>query len=103
MFIFCNKTVCCVDNCLSTAIILLQTENMSLRVVFIELQNVLDSCSAKGIDALTVITYHANIPMNHSEPFQNNILGIVCVLIFINQYIFELRTNFFQGIREVSK
>ena len=51
--------VSCIYNDLCRTVVLLQTEDMMVRIVLLEVQDILDLGSAECIDGLRIVTYHA--------------------------------------------
>src|SRR4051812_29054227 len=61
VLIISNDLVCSAYYGFCTSIVLLKLKCFKIRVVFLEIKNVLNVGSAETVNALCIIAYHANI------------------------------------------
>ncbi len=71
------------------AVVLLQLEFLHLRVIVLEIEDVLDIGAAKTVDALRIIAHHADVLMAGGQFLYNQVLGVVGVLILIHHDMAE--------------
>ena len=79
----------CLDNGLCGAVVLLQLEEFGIRVQLGELEHVVQVGSAERVDALGIVTDHAYLGSVTGKLPYYAVLGIVGILILVNQYISE--------------
>ena len=60
-----------------------------LRIVLLEIEDILDLGTAEGIYGLRVIAHHTKVLMGLAELFQYEILGEVGVLVLIDHDVLE--------------
>ena len=72
-------------NVLCGAIVLFQLHRDRLRILAVELENVVDVGSAKGVDALCIVAHYADIMVVARELTHDGVLGIVGVLVLVYQ------------------
>ena len=82
-----NEAVGSLYDELGGAIVLFQFEQASPSVCLLEIQDVIDVCPTKAVDALSIVTHHT-----HTLPFlgqlhDNGLLGIVRILVLINEHV----------------
>ena len=87
-FVVGNNAVGCAHNVFRGAIVALKFHNLSVLELIAETENVADVCSAKTVDALCVVSYHADAAAG-SQLHHYAVLGIVGVLIFIHEDVPE--------------
>src|SRR3546814_1174151 len=85
-----NDAVGRIHDILRGAIILLQFEYLQVRVIFFKIQDVLDIRSPERINTLGIVTYHTDILMDSREPFYDQILGKIRVLVLVNHDVPKL-------------
>ena len=83
------------------AVVLLQLEELHLRVVALEVEDVLYVGSAEGVDALCVVAHHADVLVSGSQFLDDEILRIVRVLVLVNHDVAEPLLVFEQHVGEV--
>ena len=66
-----------------------------LRIILLEIEDILDLRSAEGIDRLGVVTHHAKVLMELTELLEYQILRKVGILILIDHYIVESLETYF--------
>jgi len=59
--------------------------------------------TSEGVDTLCIIAHHANILMHSSQLLKDHVLGKVCILELIYQYIFKLMLVLVQFIGMVAQ
>ena len=80
---------------------------LRLWIVALELQDVADGRTTERVDRLVGVTDHAELPGWHVAIFwtdkflDQRVLGVVGVLVLINQHVPEAAAVFFGDIREV--
>ena len=62
---------------------------MMLRIVLLEIQDILDLGSTERIDGLRIITDDTDVLMELTELLQDEILGEIRILILIDHYVVE--------------
>ena len=90
-----------VQNSLRTAVVLLQLHHHHVFIVVLELKDVLHRSAAEGIDALRIITHHADILMACAQHFYDGVLGQVGILVLIYKYVAKTVLVLSQRFREV--
>ena len=60
-FIVGDDAVSNIYNVLCRPVILLKLKDSQFRIIFFEIQDILDVCSAERVDTLRIITHHTNI------------------------------------------
>lgn len=74
---------------LGAAVVLLQLEDAVVRVVGLEVEDVLDVGPAEGVDALAVVAHHGDVPVARGQGAHDVVLGQVGVLVLIHQQVLE--------------
>src|SRR3546814_1651142 len=72
-------------------------------VIFFNIQVVLDIRAPERINTLGIVTYHTDILMDSREPFYDQILGKIRVLVLVNHDVPELVLVLVQGFGGVSE
>ena len=80
-----DEAVCRRDDFRGTAVVGLQAEGFHVRVVFLEVQDVLDPCSPEGVDGLRVVSYGADVVPVCREVLDDEVLDQVRVLVFVHE------------------
>ena len=88
-----------VQYALSGAIVLLQLDHPRAGIVFLEGQDVLQICAAEGIDALVIVSHHADVPVAVCQLVHQLELNVVGVLVLIHQNITEALLIVLQHLR----
>ena len=76
---------------------------MEVGIVAAEVEDILDICATEGINALRIVTHHANVLQPGGEFLHYEILRIVGVLILIDHDILETLLVLKQHIGEVAE
>ena len=84
------QAVGCIDNILCGAVVLFQLEDLCLGEVGSEFQYVVNVGTPEGVDALRIVTHHADAVVLLCQLFHDQMLGEVGVLVLIHQDILEL-------------
>ena len=74
-----------------------------LRIVLLEVEDVLDLGSTEGIDGLRVITHHTDVLMELTQLLQDEILREVGVLILVDHDVVETSGDGHEGLLAVAK
>ena len=74
---------------------------MMVRIILLEVQDILDLCTSEGIDRLRVISHDTQILMELAELLQDQILGEVGILILIDHDISEPSRYRFESSRVI--
>ena len=85
----CDDRVGCIHYIPGRAVIALQAYDLALRVVLLEVQDILDLRSAEGIDGLAVVAHDAQVVVRRGQFLENQVLRIVGVLILVHKNIIE--------------
>ena len=84
-----NQRVGKMNDATGRTIIVLKANNFGIRPVAMERQNVLDFRSTPAVDRLIVIAHHAQVSVLRRQRFDNSILALVSVLVFVNQQMIK--------------
>jgi len=84
-FILGNQAIGCVDNGLGGTVILLQLEQAAFRIIFFEFEDVVNIGTPERIDALGIIAHHTYPVVFLGQLLDDEVLGKVGVLVFIDQ------------------
>ena len=84
-----DDAVGCVENVPGAAVVLLEAYRPAVFILRLEGEYVLDRRPAELVDALVVVAHDADVPAARGEQGSEQILQMVCVLIFIHQNIAE--------------
>ena len=101
--VLADECTCRLYNCLGGAVVLLQLEEFGIRVQLGELEHVVQICATERVDALGIVTYHTYLGTVTGKLPYYAVLGVVGILILINQNVFERCTVTFQHIRMVTE
>ena len=74
-----------------------------LRIVLLEVEDVLDLGTTEGIDGLRVITHHTDVLMDLAELLQDEILRVIGVLILVDHDIVKASGDGHEGLLAVTK
>ena len=84
-----DQTVGGLHDALRGTVVLLQLEELRVGVYGLEVQDVVDVCSAEGIDALCIVAHHTHALMLARELQHNLLLGVVRVLVLVDEDVLE--------------
>ena len=70
-------------------VVLLQPENLPVRIILLEIEDILYLRPPECIYRLRIVTYHADIAVLLRKFLEYQVLGIVGVLILVHHYIVE--------------
>ncbi len=88
---------------LGGAVVLLQLHYKQVRIVFLEIQDVLNIRTAKGINTLGIVTHHADVLVYCCQFFGDQVLGNVGILKLVHHDVFEallVLVEYFEVIAE---
>src|SRR6478672_1205489 len=88
-FIVLDDLIGNTQDVLRTAIVLLQFDHLHFIIVFLELQYVLYGGTTERVNALGIITNHANIFMHCTQQLNDLVLRGVGILVLIDQDVLE--------------
>ena len=74
-----------------------------LRIILLEIKDILNFCSTESIDRLRIITHDAQVLMSLAQLLQNQILSEVRILILIDHYVPESSCNALKSSRIITK
>ena len=74
---------------LCRAVVLLQLIQPRILVLLLEVQNIVDISPAEAVDTLRIVAHHAHLSVLLCQLKHDSLLGIVRVLILIDQHITE--------------
>ena len=70
---------------LGGAVVLLELDDVSIREVILELEDVADLGSAEAVDRLILVADHRQVPVLSGEQLQQPVLRVVGVLVLVDQ------------------
>jgi hypothetical protein len=76
------------------AVVVFQPNNFRIRPIFTKRENVLHFRSTPTVDGLIIIANHAQISVFTGQGFDDPVLALIRILIFVNQQMVKL-TGFF--------
>ena len=79
-----------IDDGAGRAVVLLQLEDHGVGKILLEREDILDLGPAEGVDRLRVVAHDADLRMQLRKAADDDVLGVVGVLILVHQNIFEL-------------
>ncbi len=88
-FVMGNDAVRRVDDGLCRAVVLFKLEYLEFGVVAAEAEDILDAGSPESVDALGIVAHHAYVVVLFCQPVNDQVLGIIGVLVFIDQNVVE--------------
>src|SRR6476620_4456135 len=88
-FIILDDLIGDTQNVLSAAVVLFQFDHLHFIIVFLELQYVLYGGTTERVNALGIITNHANIFMHCTQQLNDLVLRGVGILVLIDQDVLE--------------
>ena len=97
--ILLNQAVRCLYNILSRTVIPFQFKQLRIIIYLLECQYVINICTTKTINTLSIVSNHTNMLMMTGQLPHNSMLCIVRVLVLIHQHISESLLPFFQHLR----
>ena len=80
-----------VEDRLCRAVVLLEPDNVRVLEVVLELQDVADVGSAELVDRLIWVADHRQVPVLPRQQLQPAVLGVVGVLVLVDQHMPEPR------------
>ena len=98
-----NQAVRSMHDKLRRPVVLLQFKQPGTLILFLEIQNIVNISPSETIDALGIVTHHTDSSMFMCQQQDNLLLGIVGVLILIDQYILETLDIFLPDILMVTQ
>ena len=99
--ILVDQAIGSVHDILGGTVIPFQLEDTATGIKILELQDIIYISASEGIDALSVIPYHADMAVSLAKPLHDQVLGEVRILILIHQYIPEEVPVFLQDGRMI--
>ena len=89
-FVLANQRVSCLNDELRRTVVLLQfKEACALRVLLLEIEDIVDIGTSEAIDALRIVANHTYTTMLLCQLQHDSLLRIVRVLILVDQHIVE--------------
>ena len=89
-FVSTDQGVGCLYDQLRRTVVLFQFEESGILILRLEIKDIIDISPTEGVDALGIITHDTHLLTLFRELIDNSLLGIVRVLILIDQYELEL-------------
>ena len=102
-FVVCDQAVCGGDYRLGGAVVLLQPEFPGFGIVPLEAEDVLDAGSAESVDALGVVSNHADVVVRFRQAAQDHVLCMVGVLVLVHKDVAETGRDGTACLREPCK
>ena len=103
VFVICNNRISCINNVATRPVILCQNYYFRLRVVLFKMQNIVNICSTKAINALVIITYYTQIFIAVCKVLYQLILQVIRILVLIHHDISVLLLILLQNLRTLFK
>ena len=97
-FVSTDQGVGCLYDQLRRTVVLFQFEESGILILRLEIENVIDIGTTERVDTLGIITHDTHFLALFRQLINNSLLGIVGVLILINQYELELLDIFLSDI-----
>ncbi len=88
-----------VEDLLRGAVVLLQADDLRVRVVALELEDVADVGAAPRVDALVVVAHHGEVAVRAGEQVGEPVLGVVGVLVLVDEHEAERLLVVLQPVR----
>ena len=88
-----------VENHLGRPVILLELDDLRIRVVLLERKDVAHVRAAKRVDRLVVVAHDGQIPELAAEVAHHQVLRPVGVLVFVDHDVFEALLIFLEHLR----
>ena len=99
VYVLMNQRVSSINDILGGAVVLLQFEQLRLRINALEIKDITDVRSAEGIDTLRIIPHDADVVLRFSQLLDEQELDIVRILVLIHKDILELLLVFLLHFR----
>ena len=96
-----NEGVGRIHNGLGRAVVLLQPVFLCLRIVFPEIEDILNPGTTETVDTLGIITHHRDILVYSRQLLDYQILRIVGILILIHHHKLEPAADTLHGIGKI--
>ena len=85
------------------AIVLLEPDHFGVGIVLFKVEDVLDVRAPPGVDGLVRIADDADVPVPQGHRVGEHILGVVGVLVFVDEQVVESLLNFLEHVRKIAK
>ena len=86
-----------VQDILGRAVILLQADDTGTLILRLKAENVFNIGTPETVDALVIVSHHADVAVSSGQKAGQQILEMVGVLVFVDQHIAELALVVFPG------
>ena len=70
-------------------VVLFKADYLGFGVILLEIQDILDLSTAEGVDGLAVIPHHAKVAVRSRKLLENQILGVIGILVLVHHYEVE--------------
>ena len=101
--VFLDYRVRGIHDYLRRPVVLLQTEQLAVRIILPEVQDILDSGAAECINRLGIIPDDTDVAMELAQLLQNQILGRIGILVLVHENVVEPGCDVFQRGRIVTE
>ena len=92
-----------IDDRAGRAVVLLKLEDLGRRKILLEGEDVLDLGTAERVDRLCVVAHHADPGVELRQAADDDVLGVVGVLVLVHQDVFEQLLVTRQHVRGVAQ
>ncbi len=75
------------QNIFTASVVLFETDNLCSRIISLEVEDVTNVGPAPSINGLVGIAHDADVPVVADQKARHHILGVVCILIIVNQQV----------------
>ena len=97
------QTVRRIYDVLRGAVVLLELEDATARILVAELQDIVDVRPPERVDTLRIVAHDADTAARFAKFLDNQMLGEVCILILVHQDILEALAIFRQHVGMVAE
>ena len=92
-----------IDDRAGRAVVLLELEDLGRGKILLEGEDVLDLGTAERVDRLCVVAHHADLGVELRQAADDDVLGVVGVLVLVHQDVFEQLLVARQHVRGVAQ
>ena len=92
-----------IQNIGGAAVVLFQLDDLRVREILLEIQNIADVRAAPAVDALIVVAHHAQVPAVFGNQLHQRVLGEVGILILVHMDVLKALAVAFQHRRMVGE
>ena len=87
-----------IENVLTRAVVLFELNNFCFGIIALKIEYILKVSAPPGVNSLPIITDHTDIAIFSSKHFNQLILGVICILILVDQNVWKLILPLFKEL-----